>query len=85
MRFALQAVKLSVLYTIRNVQLVRTEKTKVSFNYILLRNFSLKRYTWVITVSYQLTSTIKPYTQIDTDKKVRRHQRWCRVPLSSLY
>ncbi|KAH9384003.1 hypothetical protein HPB48_025986 [Haemaphysalis longicornis] len=28
MRFALQVIKLSVLYTIRNVQLVRTEKTK---------------------------------------------------------
>ncbi|XP_077563284.1 cytochrome P450 3A41-like [Haemaphysalis longicornis] len=33
MRFALQAVKLSVLYTIRNVQLVRTEKTKVPLEF----------------------------------------------------
>ncbi|KAH9368445.1 hypothetical protein HPB48_012625 [Haemaphysalis longicornis] len=31
MRFALQAVKLCVLHTIRNVQLVLTEKTKVSY------------------------------------------------------
>ncbi|XP_077563276.1 cytochrome P450 3A24-like [Haemaphysalis longicornis] len=33
MRYALQAVKLSVLYTIRNVQLVRTEKTKVPLEF----------------------------------------------------
>lgn len=33
MRFALQAVKLSVLYTIRNVEVVRTEKTKVPLEY----------------------------------------------------
>ncbi|XP_072144479.1 cytochrome P450 3A19-like [Dermacentor andersoni] len=30
MRFALQIVKLSILHTIRNVKVVRTEKTKVS-------------------------------------------------------
>ncbi|XP_077563283.1 cytochrome P450 3A41-like [Haemaphysalis longicornis] len=33
MRFALQAVKLSVLHTVRNVQLVRTEKTKVPLEF----------------------------------------------------
>ncbi|XP_077563285.1 cytochrome P450 3A24-like [Haemaphysalis longicornis] len=33
MRFALQVIKLSVLYTIRNVQLVRTEKTKVPLEF----------------------------------------------------
>ncbi|XP_037573717.1 cytochrome P450 3A41-like [Dermacentor silvarum] len=33
MRFALQAVKLSILYTIRNVKVVRTEKTKVPLEF----------------------------------------------------
>ncbi|KAH7945100.1 hypothetical protein HPB49_006826 [Dermacentor silvarum] len=33
MRFALQAVKLSLLYTIRNVKVVRTEKTKVPLEF----------------------------------------------------
>ncbi|KAH9368443.1 hypothetical protein HPB48_012627 [Haemaphysalis longicornis] len=41
MRFALQAVKLSLLYTIRNVQVVRTEKTKVSVDCLLLNTLSL--------------------------------------------
>lgn len=33
MRFALQAVKLSLIYTIRNVKVVRTEKTKVPLEF----------------------------------------------------
>ncbi|KAL1418761.1 hypothetical protein MTO96_025790 [Rhipicephalus appendiculatus] len=33
MRFALQVVKLSILHTIRNVQVVRTEKTKVPLEF----------------------------------------------------
>lgn len=33
MRFALQAVKLSILHTIRNVKVVRTEKTKVPLEF----------------------------------------------------
>ncbi|XP_049525533.1 cytochrome P450 3A41-like [Dermacentor silvarum] len=33
MRFGLQAVKLSILYTIRNVKVVRTEKTKVPLEF----------------------------------------------------
>lgn len=33
MRFALQAVKLSVLYTLRNVKVVRTKKTKVPLQF----------------------------------------------------
>ncbi|XP_077563279.1 cytochrome P450 3A11-like [Haemaphysalis longicornis] len=47
MRFALQAVKLSLLYTIRNFQVVRTEKTKVppeflnGFSFLTARNLTL--------------------------------------------
>ncbi|KAK8787084.1 hypothetical protein V5799_023139 [Amblyomma americanum] len=33
MRFALQTVKLSVLHTIKNVQLVRTEQTKIPLEF----------------------------------------------------